>query len=57
MRLQDKIRVILSENTGQEIDKIAKDSDRDFYLTPDQAKEYGIVDEILTRPDDSGKGS
>lgn len=57
LRLQDKIRVILSENTGQEIDKIAKDSDRDFYLTPDQAKEYGIVDEILARPDDSGKGS
>ena len=47
IRLQDKIRTILSHNTGQAYDKIARDTDRDFYLTAEQAVEYGLVDEIL----------
>ena len=47
IRLQDKIRTILSENTGQTYDKIARDTDRDFYLDADQAVEYSLVDEIL----------
>ena len=47
LRVQDKIRNILSEHTGQDYDKIARDTDRDYYLTPEQALEYGIVDEIL----------
>lgn len=47
LRLQDKLRNILSDNTGQSYEKIAQDSDRDFYLTPEQAVEYGLVDEIL----------
>jgi len=50
MRLQDIIRTILSKHTGQSLDKITHDSDRDFYLNPEQAVEYGIVDEILTKP-------
>lgn len=50
MRLQDTIRNILANHTGQSIDKIIHDTDRDFYLGPEQAVEYGIVDEILTRP-------
>ncbi len=47
LRLQDKLRNILSDNTGQSYEKIAQDTDRDFYLTPEQAVEYGLVDEIL----------
>lgn len=47
IRLQDKLRTILSENTGQNYDKIARDTDRDFYLTAEQAVEYALVDEIL----------
>ena len=47
LRLQDKLRNILSDNTGQTYEKIAQDTDRDFYLTPEQAVEYGLVDEIL----------
>ena len=49
LRVQDKIRTILAENTGQSIDKIAQDTDRDYYLTPEQAREYGIVDEVLNK--------
>ena len=47
LRLQDTLRTILSENTGQDYDRIARDSDRDFYMTADQAVEYGLVDEVL----------
>ena len=41
------IRQILAENTGQSIEKIARDMDRTFYLTPQQAQEYGLIDRIL----------
>jgi ATP-dependent Clp protease protease subunit len=47
IRLQDKIRTMLAENTGQTYDQIARDTDRDFYLTAEQAVEYSLVDEIL----------
>jgi len=47
MRLQDMIRTILAKHTSQPMEKIAHDTDRDFYLSAEQAKEYGIVDEIL----------
>jgi ATP-dependent Clp protease protease subunit len=38
---------ILSQNTGQPAEKIAKDTDRMFYLTPEHAKEYGLIDRVL----------
>ena len=47
IRMQDKIRLMLAENTGQTYDKIARDTDRDYYLSSQQALEYGIVDEVL----------
>ena len=47
LRLQDTLRNILSEATGQSFDKIALDSDRDYYLSAHQAVEYGLVDEVL----------
>jgi len=50
MRLQDLIRGILVKHTGQTLEKITHDTDRDFYLNPQQAVEYGIVDEILAKP-------
>jgi len=47
LRMQDKIRLILAKHTGQTIEKIALDTDRDFYLPVDQAVKYGIIDEVL----------
>jgi ATP-dependent Clp protease protease subunit len=56
LRLQDMLRSIIAKHTGQTVEKIAHDTDRDFYLNPIQAVEYGIVDEILSRPEAPGKG-
>ena len=47
LRLQDIIRNILSENTGQTIEKIIHDTDRDYYLNTQQSLEYGLIDEII----------
>ena len=50
LRNNEIIRSILAERTGQTIERIRADTDRDFYLNADQALEYGMVDEILKRP-------
>jgi len=50
MREQEIIRDIIVKHTGQPVDKVTHDTDRDFYLNPQQAMEYGIVDEILSKP-------
>ena len=47
LRLQDVIRYILAEHTGQTFEKIAHDTDRDFYMNAEAAMEYGVIDEIL----------
>ncbi len=57
MRMQEKIRNIIAKHTSQPAEKIAHDSDRDFYLSAEQAVEYGLVDEILDRPPDKSKGA
>ena len=49
LRQQEIIRDILVQHTGQAPEKITHDTDRDFYLNPEQAVEYGIVDEVLIK--------
>jgi ATP-dependent Clp protease, protease subunit len=46
-KMKHELYEILSNHTGQTIEKIAKDSNRDFWMTADEAKEYGLVDEVL----------
>lgn len=50
LRLRTDLNQILSHHTGQSIERIRKDTDRDLYLTAQQAMEYGLVDEVLTNP-------
>ena len=47
LRLRAQLNDILSLHTGQSVAKIAADTDRDYYMTPEQAKEYGLIDEVL----------
>jgi ATP-dependent Clp protease protease subunit len=50
LRYRSLLNEILAECCGKTAEQIAKDSDRDFFLTAEQAKDYGLVDEILTKP-------
>jgi len=47
LRLREELNVILSHHTGQPVEQIAEDTERDRYMTPEQAKEYGLIDEVL----------
>lgn len=51
-----RLNRILAQHTGQPLERIAKDTDRDYYLSAEQAKEYGLVDDVLTRPPQTGEG-
>ncbi|MFZ5829332.1 MAG: ClpP family protease [Planctomycetota bacterium] len=51
LKMRDVLNQILVMHTGQPIERIRKDTDRDFYMTAEQAKEYGLVDDILKRQD------
>jgi ATP-dependent Clp protease, protease subunit len=53
MRQQDILKEILMKHTGQNMEKITHDTDRDFYLNPEQAVEYGLIDEVLNKPVES----
>jgi ATP-dependent Clp protease protease subunit len=55
LREQDVIRSILVKHTGQTLDKIARDTDRDYFMSAPAAIEYGIIDEILTGAKDKKK--
>ena len=46
-KLKEKLNKILSKNTGQPLDKITLDTDRDYYMSSKEAKDYGIIDEII----------
>ena len=48
LKTRDVLNQILAEHTEKPIEQIAKDTDRDFYMTAEEAKEYGVVDDILT---------
>jgi ATP-dependent Clp protease protease subunit len=49
LRLKDELNKILSDLTGQPLEKITNDTDRDYFMTSHQAKEYGLIDEIVVR--------
>ena len=47
LKTKERINQILSERTGQPIEKIARDTDRDYFMSAEEAKEYGIVDQVM----------
>ncbi|MFH1568750.1 MAG: ATP-dependent Clp protease proteolytic subunit [Gemmatimonadota bacterium] len=48
IRTREEINRLLAQHTGQDYEKIAKDTDRDYFMSAQEAKEYGLVDEIIT---------
>lgn len=53
--MQDMLHHILSKHTGQSVEKIAEDFDRDYFMDAHRAVEYGIVDEVLSPEEPAGK--
>jgi ATP-dependent Clp protease, protease subunit len=51
LRNNEIVRRILSENTGQPMERVAHDTDRDYYMDAEAAREYGLIDEILRKPE------
>ncbi len=49
LRMREQLNGILQRHTGQPLEKIQHDTERDFYMTPQDAKEYGIIDEVMTK--------
>jgi len=47
IKIKNKINQIIAKHTGQSLEKVERDTDRDFYLSAEEAKEYGIIDEII----------
>ncbi|HAQ02640.1 TPA: ATP-dependent Clp protease proteolytic subunit [Candidatus Nomurabacteria bacterium] len=50
LRTKDTLNKILAQNTSKKMDQVEKDSDRDYWMTSDEAKKYGIVDDIISKP-------
>ena len=47
LKMKDRLNKILAKNTGQPLEKVEKDSDRDYYMSAEEAKKYGVVDKIV----------
>lgn len=47
LRMRDKINEILAKHTGQPLDKIQKDTDRDYFMSAQESKDYGLIDEVI----------
>ncbi len=57
LKIRERLNVILSEHIGVSLEQIAKDTDRDYYMSGEEAREYGIVDQVVThRPPAGGAG-
>ncbi len=48
-RMKDELNIIISNHTGQPIEKVILDTDRDYFMTPQDAKEYGILDNVISK--------
>jgi ATP-dependent Clp protease, protease subunit len=49
LKMRQKLNEILAHHTGQSVERLEKDTDRDFYMSPEEAKEYGIIDEVISK--------
>ncbi|MBU1692865.1 MAG: ATP-dependent Clp endopeptidase proteolytic subunit ClpP [Verrucomicrobia bacterium] len=57
LRLRDRINEIMARHTGKPLESISRDTDRDFYMSAEEAKAYGLVDEVVVGKKGQGKGA
>ena len=50
LKIRERLNEIMAKHTGQPLDKIALDTERDYFLSAEEAKQYGLIDEVITRP-------
>ena len=55
LKMRERLNQILSQHTGQPLEKIAHDTERDYFMSPEEAREYGLVDRVLTRQGEKRK--
>ena len=56
LKTRDRMNELLAKHTGQALDKVKHDTERDFFMSPGEAKEYGVIDEILVKKKEEKKG-
>lgn len=50
LKIRERLNEIMAKHTGQPLDKIAQDTERDYFLSAEEAKQYGLIDEVISRP-------
>jgi ATP-dependent Clp protease, protease subunit len=50
LKIRERLNEILAKHTGQPLEKIANDTERDYFMSGEEAKRYGLIDEVITRP-------
>jgi ATP-dependent Clp protease protease subunit len=55
LKMRERLNEILAKHSGQPLDKIALDTERDYFMSGEEAKKYGLIDEVITRPPKSMK--
>jgi len=55
LKIRERLNEILAKHSGQSLDKIAQDTERDYFLSGEEAKEYGLIDEVIVRSPEIGK--
>ena len=50
LRYKENLNKMLAKHTGQPIDKVAKDSERDYFMSPEEARDYGLIDKVVVKP-------
>ena len=50
LKMKDRLNHILADHTGQDLKRVEKDTDRDYYMSAEEAKEYGLIDQIIEKP-------
>jgi ATP-dependent Clp protease protease subunit len=57
LKVRQRLNEIMAQHTGQPVERIEKDTDRDFYMSAEEAKEYGIIDEVIAKRGAMGTGA